>query len=117
MIEQKCNLNGPKAPPHYEQLSHPLVHSSNPPSYLSCLDSLHNAACLLTLFRHLNLKGDSDSGELSTDAAEAFFWLLKMLEDTLLYINHHLEDAWGKRDTHSIGGLEDNALNSQEGGQ
>ena len=104
MIERKCNLIAPKAPPHYELLSHPLVHHPDSPSYLSCLDILHNAAYLLDLLRHLDLDENSNHGGLSADASEAFFWLTKMLEDTLAYVCHHLREAWEERETHPLGG-------------
>ena len=99
MIAQDSTQSAPLAPPHYELLSHPLVHYPDSPSYIGCLDILHNAAHLLELFRQLNLDETSNHGGISTKAAEAFYWLASMLGDTLYYVSNTLEDVWKKRET------------------
>ncbi|TQV78017.1 hypothetical protein FKG94_13095 [Exilibacterium tricleocarpae] len=99
MTNRDSTQSAPLAPPHYELLSHPLVHYPYSPSYIGCLDILHNAAHLLDLFQQLNLDETSDHGGMSTNAAEAFFWLANMLEDTLYYVGNTLEDAWKSRET------------------
>lgn len=102
MTDRDSTQSAPLAPPHYELLSHPLVHAPHSPCYVSCLDTLHNAACLLDLFGHLELDDDSDRGGLSTNAAEAFFWLAKMLRDTLFYVSKNLEDTGGSGEVHHV---------------
>ena len=98
MIERDSTQSAPLAPPHYELLSHPLVHYPDSPSYIGCLDILHNAAHLLELFQQINLDETSNHGGISTDGAEAFSWLASMLGDTLYYVSNTLEDAWKKRE-------------------
>ncbi|TQV81042.1 hypothetical protein FKG94_10120 [Exilibacterium tricleocarpae] len=98
MIDPDSTQSAPTAPPHYELLSHPLVHYPDSPSYLGCLDILHNASYLLDLFQHLNLDDTSCKGGMSSDAAVSFYWLARMLEDTLRYVSHTLQAAWQERD-------------------
>ncbi|MCG8323453.1 MAG: hypothetical protein MI921_28415 [Cytophagales bacterium] len=97
MIARDSTQSAPLAPPHYKLLSHPLVHYPDSPSYLGCLDILHNAAYMLDLFQHLNLDETSTHGGLSGDAAVAFHWLARMLQDTLRYVSHNLQEAWAKQ--------------------
>jgi len=96
MIDRDSTQSAPLAPPHYELLSHPLIHDPHSPSYLSCLDILHNAEYLVDLFKHLNLDETSDRGGISTNAADAFFWQAKMLGDTLRYVSLNLKEAWAE---------------------
>ena len=88
----------PQVSPHYKNLSHPLVHTPSAYSFCNCLDVLDNAVNLLDLFRHLDLEENGEHGGLSSGATCALFNLAKMLEDTLEYVGHNLDDAWWQRE-------------------
>lgn len=103
MIDRDSTQSAATAPPHYELLSHPLVHYPDSPSYLGCLDILHNATHMLDLLQHLNLDDISSPGGMSSDAAGAFYWLTRMQRDTLRYVRHILQEAWAERDAENLG--------------
>ena len=99
MIKPDSIQSTPMVPPHYELLSHPLVHDPSSCSYSDCQDILENAICLLELFHNIEFEEDSNCGALSANAIGAFYCLVKMLEDTLRYVGENLDDAWRKRET------------------
>ena len=90
MIEPDATQSAPLVPPHYELLSHPLVHGPSSCSYSECQDILENAISLLGLFHNLEFEEDSNRGALSADAAGAFYCLIVMLKDTLSYVPENL---------------------------
>ena len=96
------NKRATEFPPHYELLSHPLVHDPSSQSYSDCLDILENAVSLLGLFHNLEFDENSNRGALSPSAAGAFYCLITMLEDTLRYVGENLDDAWRKREAHHV---------------
>ena len=98
MSDRDSTQATPQVSPHYKNLSHPLVHTPSAYSYFDCLDVLDNAANLLDLFRHLDVEENGEHGGLSSGATCALFWLASMLEDTLEYVGHNLEDAWRQRE-------------------
>ena len=98
MSDRDSTQATPQVSPHYKNLSHPLVHTPSAYSYFDCLDVLDNAANLLDLFRHLDLEESGEHGGLSSGATCALFNLAQMLEDTLEYVGHNLNDAWRQRE-------------------
>lgn len=65
----------------HQHLLHPLMQASDPYSILGCLDALDNAAGLLDLLGSIDITGEQ--AQLSPAAANAYFWLTKMLRDTV----------------------------------
>ena len=110
MIDKDSTQATPQMSPHFKCLSHPLVHDLHSYSYLECMDVLENTANLLDLFRHLDLDENGEHGGLSTGATCALFWLVKVMEDTLEYVSHNLEDAWWQRETESLKELQQSAI-------
>ena len=102
MTKRDSTQSVPSVPPHYELLSHPLVHNPSSCSYSDCQDILENAMCLLGLFKNLEFEDDSNLGVFSSDAAGAFYCLLDMLKDTLRYVAENLDDVWRKRETSHV---------------
>ena len=98
MSDRDSTQTTPQVSPHYKNLTHPLVHTPSAYSFCDCLDVLDNAANLLDLFRHLDLEENGEHGGLSSGATCALFNLAKMLEDTLEYVGHNLDDAWWQRE-------------------
>ncbi|ARN75009.1 hypothetical protein [Oceanicoccus sagamiensis] len=98
MIDKDSTQATSQVSPHYKKLSHPLVHTPSSYSYFDCLDVLDNAANLLDLFRHLDLEENGEHGGLSSGATCALFNLAKMLEDTLEYVGHNLDNAWRQKE-------------------
>lgn len=82
----------PTLPAHYEFLSHPLVREPESPSHVGCLDILHNSTYLLDLISAIDVDGQSDGGGLSTEGANAFYWLTHTLRNTLRYVSLTLRD-------------------------
>lgn len=64
-------------------LRHPLLDTTNgEPTALDCLDAINRAASVIELVSHLDLEGDGDG--LSPRAASGYWWIQRMLRDTLL---------------------------------
>ena len=97
MTNRDSTQTTPPLSPHDKYLSHPLVPAHHTQSFLDCLDMLDNAANLLDLFRHLDLDKNGEHGGLSSGATCALSCLVTMLEDTLNYIGHNLENAWRQK--------------------
>ena len=102
MIERDSTQSVPLAPPHYELLSHPLVHHPSSNTYSDCQDILENAICLLELFHNLEFDENSNRGALSASASGAFYCLIIMLKDTLAYVSQNLDDAWREREAPQV---------------
>ena len=96
MIERDSTQSVPLAPPHYQLLSHPLVHNPSSNIYSDCQDILENAVGLLELFHNIELEENSNRGTLPPNAAGAFYCLIAMLKDTLNYVSQNLDDVWQK---------------------
>jgi hypothetical protein len=86
MNTDNSSQSNPTLPDHYDVLTHPLVHFREPPSFTNCLDILHNCCYLVDLFGYIDLDGETE-GELSEQAANAFFWQTRTLESTLRYVS------------------------------
>lgn len=92
MNTDNSSQSTPTMPTHYEVLRHPLVHHPESSSYVNCRDILHNSTYLLDLLGSIELDSKSQSGGLSEDGANAFFWLTHMLRTTLRYVSLTLKD-------------------------
>ena len=92
MNTDNSSQSNPTLPDHYDVLTHPLVHFREPPSFTNCLDILHNCCYLVDLFGYIDLDGETE-GELSEQAANAFFWQARTLESTLRYVSLYLRDV------------------------
>ena len=91
-------------------LRHPLLDTTNgEPTALDCLDAINRAASIIELVSHLDLEGDGDG--LSPRAASGYWWIQRMLRDTLLFATRRLaclhrrghENA--RRDAHCLSAL------------
>ena len=70
-------------------LRHPLLDTTNgEPTALDCLDAINRAASIIELVSHLDLEGDGDG--LSPRAASGYWWIQRMLRDTLLFATKRL---------------------------
>lgn len=70
-------------------LRHPLLDTTNgEPTALDCLDAINRSASVIELVSHLELEGDGDG--LSPRAASGYWWIQRMLCDTLLYATKRL---------------------------
>lgn len=91
-------------------LRHPLLDTTNgEPTALDCLDAINRSASVIELVSHLDLEGDGDG--LSPRAASGYWWIQRMLRDTLLFATRRLaclhrqghENA--RRDAHCLSAL------------
>lgn len=70
-------------------LRHPLLDTTNgEPTALDCLDAINRSASVIELVSHLDLEGDGDG--LSPRAASGYWWIQRMLRDTLLFATRRL---------------------------
>ena len=99
MNKDNSSQSTPSLPAHYEFLSHPLIREPESPSHVGCLDILHNSTYLLDLIGAIDVDGQGEAGGLSTEGANAFFWLTHTLRNTLRYVSLTLRDIESEKAT------------------
>ena len=68
---------------------HPLFKTPGPQDAMACFDAIDQAAYVVELFGYLDLGRDHNGG-LSPEAQNGYFWLLAMVQNTLLYASSRL---------------------------
>lgn len=76
-----------------------MVHEPGFPSHVGCLDILHNSTYLLDLIGAIDVDGQGEAGGLSTEGANAFFWLTHTLRNTLRYVSLTLRNIEAEQAT------------------